>query len=103
MTPPGIILRFPHESDDAAVARLYAAIRPAAERPRDVALFRLAGLIAFSFDRDQVCRMASGFGWIGFLRDNGFDPDRAFDRHYRDGCMVVALWTPAARGEGRAS
>lgn len=74
-------------AEEAALAR----IRPASERPRDCARFVLAGLVALEFNRNEVVRLAGGFGWVGYLRERGFDPGRAFDRHYRDGSTVVAF------------
>lgn len=70
---------------------LFSRVRPEWERPLDCARFSLAGLIALEFQRNEVIRLASGFGWSGYLRERGFDPGRAFDRHYRDGSMVVAF------------
>jgi hypothetical protein len=75
----------------AAELEMLARIRPAEERPLDCARFVLGGLIALEFNRHEVTRLAGGFGWTGYLRERGFDPGRAFDRHYRDGSMVVAF------------
>jgi hypothetical protein len=76
----------------AAEEAAFAAIRPAEERPLDCARFVLGGLVALEFGRHEVTRLAGGFGWAGYLRERGFNPAHAFDRHYRDGSMVVALW-----------
>ena len=75
----------------AAELEMLARIRPAEERPVDCARFALGGLIALEFAPREVTQLACGFGWTGYLRELGFDPGRAFDRHYGDGSMVVVF------------
>jgi len=62
-----------------------------AQRPLDCLRFAAARLVPLEFNRDEVRRLAAGHGWCGYLSERGFNPDRAFDRHYRDGSMVVVF------------
>ena len=75
----------------AAELEMLTRVRPAEERPVDCARFALGGLIALVFAPHEVTQLAGGFGWTGYLRERGFDPGRAFDRHYGDGSMVVVF------------